>query len=231
MADRDAQRAQHRRRRERREVEGAASEARRRLASRIAVAAGLLLALAVVVAVAVMGGSSEGGSSSERAGPGATGDFPLGSAPPRRTSDLDAAIVAAGCQAKSFRSEGEEHVPGRVRYAADPPHSGDHAQVPADDDAFTEAPPTEALVHSLEHGRVIVWYRPDLPAPQRGALKAVFDEDPYHLTLAPRAGMPYAVAATAWTKRVGCGGMRTATVDVIRSFRDTFRDRGPEYVP
>jgi hypothetical protein len=231
MADRKAQQELYRRRREQRESEDAAAQSRRQKLTRVGLAAGLAAALVAVVAIAVSaGGAGESGSTEETA-QGSTGDFPDGSAPPMRIGEIGAAIEASGCQAKSFRSEGREHVPGRVRYAANPPHSGDHAQVPAEDGAYTGSPPTEGLVHSLEHGRVVIWFRPNLPAPERGALKAIFDEDPYHVVLAPREQMPYAVAATGWTKRVGCERMRPATFDALRAFRNSYRDRGPEYVP
>ncbi len=48
----------------------------------------------------------------------------------------------------------------------------------------------------------------------------------------PDPDMPYDVAVTAWTQLAGCdkyeGG---ATLDVIRSFRDTYRGQGPENFP
>ena len=43
----------------------------------------------------------------------------------------------------------------------EPPALGRHYQVPADDNIYEESPKVTQLVHSLEHGRVIVWLRPE----------------------------------------------------------------------
>ena len=66
-------------------------------------------------------------------------------------------------------------------------------------------------MHNLEHGRVIIWFKPSLPKDTRADLKALFDEDTYQMVLVPRAKMPYQVAATAWNgtpepsgTRAGC---------------------------
>lgn len=95
-----------------------------------------------------------------------------------------------------------------------------------------EPPPVEATVHALEHGRVVIWYRPDLPARARGAVKALFDEDPQHMLLVPApTGMPFEVAASAWTHVLGCERAGDGVFDAIRAFKERYRDQGPEFVP
>ena len=55
-------------------------------------------------------------------------------------------------------------------YAQSPPDSGKHYPTPA---PFTkhfyaeaDRPPVETLVHNLEHGYTVVWYRADAPSKQ-----------------------------------------------------------------
>jgi hypothetical protein len=95
-------------------------------------------------------------------------------------------------------------------------------------------------VHTLEHGRVIVWFKPSLPAEQRANLKALFDEDTFQMVLTPNDTMPYAVAATAWSREpvqlgtgrlLGCDTYNEKIFDAIRAFRDEHRSNGPEPVP
>ena len=214
-------------RQERLARERAATEARRRRRLAAYVAGGLLALAAVAAgAFALIGRGGDAGPLGDPSG------YPRGTAPPPRQTQLGPAVQASGCQLESFESEGDQHVEGAVDYESNPPHSGDHAEVAAEDQAFREAPPTEQLVHSLEHGRIVIQYKPGLPDEVRGGLKALYDEDPYHVILTPNAtGMPYEVAATAWRKVLGCPRMNDRVYDAIRAFRDRYRDRGPEDVP
>ncbi len=233
MASRKEEKERLRAEREEREREAAAAARRRRLAG---YGAGGALALAAVVAIAVValaggrGGGGGDGSSGGPSGPSAAtyADVPV---PPQRVSDLDRAARAAGCTTKSFRSEGRDHVTEPVRYRSNPPHSGPHNPVPADDGVYDEAPRTEAVVHSLEHGRIVMQFRPGVSDEVKGQLKSLYDEDPSHMLLVPNARMPYDVAATAWTNVLGCRKASPAVFDAIRAFKVRYRDRGPEYVP
>ena len=162
--------------------------------------------------------------------------------------DIDAAARAAGCELKATRSRGREdrlHTESpdeRVEYRDNPPTLGRHwpPGYQADDGVYSEPPADEALVHTMEHGRVVFWARPGLPADARAKLRAVFDEDSYQLVLAPRRDMPYAVAATAWNgdpspggtgRTLGCPRWDERVIDALRAFRDEHRSRGPEPVP
>ena len=56
-------------------------------------------------------------------------------------------------------------------------------------------------MHSLEHGRVVFWYRPDATPELAGQLKSLYDEDNYHVIVAPNPrDMPSQVAASSWTR-------------------------------
>jgi len=210
-------------RQDRAQAEAAAAKRRRTFGY---VAAGVLVAAAVValLVVALSGGGGGGESKGDKFGDD-------GSLPKQRITELNAAVKASGCKAESFKAEGSSHVEGTVKYEANPPHSGDHFAVPAEDGAYTDSVRTEQLVHTLEHGRILLQYSESASQETRDSLKALFDENPYHMVLAPNATkMPYEVAAVAWTKTLGCKQMNDRVFDAMRAFRDRHRDHGPEFV-
>lgn len=211
-------------RRERQERERAAREAAERKRRLGYVAGGVLAVAAVAILVLVVASGAGGGGS---------GSFPgAGSVPERRVFDLEPAAQAAGCTVRELESEGEQHVEGHVRYRSNPPHSGNHNQGPAEDGAYADPIDDENLVHALEHGRVVYWFNPGASAQVKGDLKALFDEDDYHVLVAPsERRMPYEVAATAWAQVLGCKQFNERTFDALRAFSDEFRDNGPENVP
>jgi uncharacterized protein DUF3105 len=225
-----------RRRAERIAAEQAAAqaEARRR---RLGIAAGVVLAiaaLAAVVYVVAAGGGGTGG----KTGPStsaATHKVPI---PPPRTTDLQAAAKAAGCQLRTYRPgpNDRQHVTTKVRYRQNPPVFGPHYPVPAHDGDYAGqgAPPTEQLVHALEHGRVIIWYSPAIGDRRIGQLETLlyepFNSKPvgYKMVLVERPGMPFQVAATTWGQQLGCARFNDRTFDALRSFRSTYVDKAPE---
>lgn len=155
-----------------------------------------------------------------------------GSPSARQLSQLRAAATAARCSVASFPTEGREHTQNRVEYKTNPPTSGAHYPTPAPDREYTEAPPPEFYVHSLEHGRVELQYRPGSPPAVKAALEAVYREFTHHVLLFPNnTGMPYDVAATAWKHRLACPHYNSNVPDALRRFRDAYLDKGPEKVP
>lgn len=224
---RDAMRAE---RLERERAEAAAGR-RRRLV--LTVVAGVLAVAAVIaIALIVLRGGDDTDAVAEA------------EVPAQRETNLARAVEAAGCAVRRYRTEGEEHVEGRVAYRSKPPHSGDHSLIPAEDGVYEQAPARENLVHALEHGRIVMQYRPDASREVRGGLRRLFDEDPVHMVLTPdSSGMTFEVAATSWYAAdpeqpnrsrgqvLGCPRMNPRVYDAIRTFRDAYRDRSPEYVP
>ena len=164
-----------------------------------------------------------------------------GSVPEQKTVELAGAAKAAGCELKAVRIPAREHVAGKVRYSSKPAAGGNHFEIPAEDGAYEAAPPTERLVHALEHGRVVVWFKRSLPEKDRANLRAYFENDAYQQLLTPDAtGSRYAVAATAWNRDpvplgggrlLGCPRMSDAAFDALATFRDEHRGDGPEAVP
>ncbi|HEU0018975.1 MAG TPA: DUF3105 domain-containing protein [Thermoleophilaceae bacterium] len=238
MASRREQKEQLRKEREQREATAKAGQRRKQLIG-YGVGGALVLVAAIVAIVVLAGGG--GGSSS------ASGDvLPDGGSYPEPKDDVEvaAAAKAAGCDLKSFPAKSREHLADlaqAVKYASKPPTSGQHYQVPAEDGAYEDPPDVKELVHTLEHGRIIVWFKKGLPADQRAALKAFYDEDTYQMVLVPdTTGMTYAVAATAWNRDpepngtgqlLGCAEFNDEIFTALESFKDENRSRGPEPVP
>jgi hypothetical protein len=240
VSSRKEQKERLRLEREQREAEARAAERRKRL---IGYGAGGALALVAVVVVAVLLISAGGGDGSVKGG----SDDVLpegGSVPEQRVTDLAAAARAARCDLDSFRADSRDHTADlseRVSYKSNPPTSGKHFQTPAEDGAYSEAPAAQELVHSLEHGRVVIWFKPSLPREQRANLRSLFEEDDYQMLITPDPDrMKYAVAATAWSadpaplgtgRLLGCPRITPQVYDALRAFRDEHRGNGPEPVP
>ena len=154
------------------------------------------------------------------------------------------AAEAAGCQVQSKKGSGvathTTSLDEKVKYNTNPPTTGRHYEIPADDGIYGKAPQDEQLVHNLEHGRVIVWVKPSLTAKERADLRALVDEDSYQMVLVPRSTMPFDVAATAWNadpapngtgRLLLCKDVNDKTFDALRAFRDEHRSNGPEPIP
>jgi len=237
MASRREQKEQARKEREQREAASKAEQRRKQLIGYGA--GGAIVLVAVIVAVVLLGGG--GGSSS------ASGDvLPDGGSYPEPRDDVPvpAAAKAADCELKSFPAKSREHLTDlseKVEYASKPPTSGRHYQEWPEDGAYEDPPDVKELVHSLEHGRILIWFKKNLPADQRAALKKYYDDDSYQMFLIPdMTGMKYAVAATAWNRDpepngtgqlLGCMKYSDEIFTAIESFKDENRSRGPEPVP
>ena len=154
--------------------------------------------------------------------------------PKQKITDLDAAAKAAGCTLKSPKIEGRGHTTTRhVRSTSrSRRRRASTTRSPAHDQAYLKNPGDERLVHALEHGRVIYWFKPNAPANVRGDLKKLYDEEKALVILTPNARpMPYQVAATAWGQLLGCPTYNDKVPDAFRAFRDAYRLKGPEYFP
>ena len=242
-------------RRQRLEAERRAqSTGRRRLMVGYVVAGVLALAIVVGLVVALAGGGDSGatggsgGAESEGANvstqfggevPGGIRvDTREGTPPPAvENGELTAAAKAAGCELRlNLKDEGSTHLNPQQDdlpdYGTNPPTSGDHYPTPLADGAFLDKPSPGTYVHSLEHGRVIIQYSPDLSEKDQLALKGVFESARPGVDLFPDPDMPYDVAVTAWTQLMTCKSYEgEATLDAIQDFRDAYLGRGPEAIP
>ncbi len=95
--------------------------------------------------------------------------------------DLGVSAAAARCDAPTEEPArgNQEHVDEgtKVDYAQYPPDSGPHYPTPAPFTkhfyAVADRPAVETLVHNLEHGYTIAWYRADAPDDQIKALNRI----------------------------------------------------------
>ncbi len=191
---------------------------------------GLLIVVGIVAAVASSGGGNGGGESHINQESGSTNgykpDSRSGTAPPEvQVTNLKQAAKQAGCTLRlKLKDEGHTHIAPNAEtpdYKTSPPTSGPHAEAPYQqaDGAYSEMPREIFMVHSLEHGRLQIQYSPELPDEDQLALKGLYDTMYGGALLFPNETMSYAVAATAWTKLLGCPEYKgDITLDAIRDF-------------
>ena len=239
MSHRRDQKEALRRERELREQQARAAEQRKKMVG-YGVASVLAIAVVAVVILLATGGDEAG------SGPGNAGNvFPDGgSFPEQKVFEIGPAAKAAGCELRTKKGSGvathTTDLSDRVKYNTNPPTTGRHYEIPADDGIYGKAPQDEQLVHNMEHGRVVFWVKPSLPEKQRADIAALVKDDSYQMVLVPRRDMPYAVAATAWDadpqpggtgELLLCSDVNDKTFDALQAFRDDHRSQGPEPVP
>ena len=132
------------------------------------------------------------------------------------------------------------HIPEgspRPVYNSDPPTSGPHYATPARAGFYDEAPLDETLVHNLEHGHIVMWYR-CVPADTTGCdalktqLKALMDRiapvastGTLKLVAAPRPNMVNMITLTSWGRLQRLDQFDEAA---IQQFIAEFRNQAPE---
>ena len=159
--------------------------------------------------------------------------------PPVRIKNLAAAAEAAGCRLSNPPDEGAQHDDREFTaadYRSNPPASGAHFPEWYPDGVYAPGttPHLGMLVHTLEHGRIDLQYRPGTPAETVAQLEKLVAglEGGYHMLLFQNeTEMPFAVAATAWDHLLGCPHMNDKVFDALRAFRNAYVDKGPEVVP
>lgn len=224
MSSRQERKEAARARREAEELAAAKAASKRRRIQLVGGGAAAVAILAGAIAFALSTGGA-GEEPSER----------TASIPAQQTSDLKTAAKAAGGRFTSYDWDygTGAHTTDPVKYRMNPPTNGPHDPVWAADGNYAgrTTPQIEQLVHSLEHGRIEIQYRPGLPEAQVKQLEALYEEDPHHVLLFENTtGMDCDVAVTAWGHGLLCETWNDGVFDAIRAFRDTYRDKGPEYV-
>jgi hypothetical protein len=222
MAHRQEEKEQRRRDRLEREQAAEAATKRKRL---LQIVGGVVVAAVVVVGIvlAVAGGKSSKERPSE--------------------ASLVSSAQAAGCTYKTFPEEGRNHVTAKrtpADYKTNPPTSGDHNPNPAPDGLYPPGnePAIENWVHTLEHGRVLLMYKPGTPQATVNALQKLYEEpvldsgSSYHMVLMQNnTRMPFQTAAVAWRRYVACNNLSPKALAAMRVFRDRYVDQGPEFIP
>lgn len=239
MAHRKGEKEALRRQREEREAQARAEQQRKRLVGYGA--AGVLALSALVVVFFLVAGGGDSGAD------GSGGFFPEGGdVPAQKVFDLEESASAAGCELDSSKGRGvathTTSLDEKIDYNTNPPTTGRHYQIPPEEGPYGGAPPPdEVLVHALEHGRVIIWVKPSVPAEARATMRAMSDDDgDFQTLLVQRKNMPGAVEATAWNRdpepggtgrTLSCDRWSPEVIDALRAFRDEHRSNGPEPVP
>ena len=240
----------------------AQSSDKRRVYLGYAVAGVIVLAILAGLFVVITGSGEEGGTGVDAEGnafpesafinedigvvpEGIEVDGREGTEPPEQENAvLEDVAKLAGCDLQlDLEDEGNTHLEDpdvpKVEYKTDPPTSGDHygsntenASGALADGAYAEYPPVGRFVHSMEHGRVVIHYSPELSEAEQLEIKGVFEESPGGVILVPNPEMDAEVAVAAWTQLATCDSYDgLPTLDLIRSFRDIYRGQGPEYFP
>lgn len=135
---------------------------------------------------------------------------------------------------QAIPDEGRAHVDEgtEVQYQSNPPTSGDHWPVPLSDGVHNTEKPDEAVVHSLEHGRVWVSYKPSIPEQTKKALEELLKK--YNGTvLTPRSANDTDIALAAWNRldTFDLDPDGTFSEQRIIDFIKRWRNKGPEFVP
>jgi len=226
----------------REQAEKAAAARRQRLSLAGAVLAGVaVIAVVVLLVSGTIGGGDDGG------GENASQDVPSSeelaeqniTLPEQQIGDLKAAAEAAGCKVTNPPIEGRDHETKdftEANYKTNPPTSGTHYPEWYQDGIYAagDTPNLGKLVHTLEHGRIDVQYKPGTPDHTVKQLEALLaeQEDGYHMLLFQNGtNMDAQVAATAWGHSLTCPQFNNKVFDALRTFRAAYIDQGPEDVP
>ncbi|MDQ3723768.1 MAG: DUF3105 domain-containing protein [Actinomycetota bacterium] len=222
MTSRQEEKEQRRKERLEREAAAQSAAKRKRLLQLIG---GVVVACAVVAGV-VFALSNGGGGDDEI-----------------DNDKLASTAKEAGCVYSSFPNEGRDHSADKqtaANFKTNPPTSGKHNPTPAGDGIYVAGnePAIENWVHTLEHGRILLQYKPGTDKATVAQLTKLFNEDvagsggAYHSVLMQNnSAMKAEVAAVAWRKHMTCSKFTPQTIEAFRAFREALVDKGPEVVP
>jgi hypothetical protein len=94
-------------------------------------------------------------------------------------------------------------------------------------------------VHNLEHGGIVIFYGSGVSQDEISKLRSFYREDAAAMLLAPLPRLGDKIALTAWYAPDPASGKSqgilaegtTFNEDAFRTFRDTYRFKGPERIP
>ena len=133
---------------------------------------------------------------------------------------LEAGRQAAGSEGvKTFPEAGRDHIGADEQpdnWNSNPPTSGDHLAAPLPPGVYDNEQDPRALVHNLEHGYVVIFYK-GIPADQLDQLRQFVEaRDDSKLVLAPYSGLEAnGVALTAWRN---LELLQRVNMDVVQAF-------------
>jgi hypothetical protein len=130
--------------------------------------------------------------------------------------------------------EGRDHIwPDHpVEYKTMPPTSGPHFPDPTSPGFYNTRPAFGYLVHSLEHGSVVIYYDPGQLSPEIErsfrALIAANSDAEVGIIAVPDAEFKYPFVLTAWDRMLK---LDTYDPKVVTAFLAEYLGRGPENPP
>ena len=132
--------------------------------------------------------------------------------------------------------EGRDHVPvgSSIEYRAHPPASGPHYPAPAPTGVYAQGLLTGFWVHSLEHGYIVLAYKPPVSDSLLAEFNRMVTDFPkskfgnVKLVIVPYDQMLHPFAALAWDWRLE---MDAFDRDTVLKFYRAHVDRGPEDIP
>ena len=113
-------------------------------------------------------------------------------------------------------------------YSTTPPTSGPHSPSTAIWNIYTQPIADEFLVHNLEHGGIVIHYRPTTAASTVAQLTEFVQSQPNYpegYILAPRENLPSAITISAWEYYLT---QFQFNEQQMRSFVAAHYDQGPE---
>jgi hypothetical protein len=148
---------------------------------------------------------------------------------PKPTPDLS----LAGRYVPSTTSASHVRAGTDIRYSSRPPTSGRHYAQTAGYGVFERDVAAGNWVHTLEHGGIVLLYRPDLcDAACQDGLRAIYSQAPasqsfnvVKIAVIPYQDMDHAIAAAAWEWLDEMDSLDAAR---ILKFYGDHLDKGPE---
>lgn len=136
---------------------------------------------------------------------------------------------------RAIEDGGQEHTKEGEKtttWKSNPPVSGPHWPDPQRDGIYDKELPEEGVVHSLEHGRIWISYKPSIPDATKEALRELARKNTY-IVVSIRAANETDVALAAWNHLDTLNLNTDGSFDAVRvqDFIDRYRDKGPEKVP
>jgi hypothetical protein len=193
----------------------------------------LFVVLGIVLAVVVVGiiGATSGKDDDQKTGtPAASEDASAACVSDTRMDHYSTGDKVPVVHTDSPGYQGPLAPRDNPRYTVNPPSGGDHLSVAVPPGVYEgdRVPPDGNLVHSLEHGYVIIWFKPEVSDADKQVLRDVFDKYRRDTLLVERTDMERPVAATAWGRRMLCDGVDRKQ---LSSFIEDYRNKAPEKIP
>ncbi|HET6643302.1 MAG TPA: DUF3105 domain-containing protein [Gaiellaceae bacterium] len=142
--------------------------------------------------------------------------------------DAITALREAGCTYVSPSPQGRTHVsalPKGFKANSVPRSSGPHSPQTIIYGAYTDEVPELNAVHNLEHGAVILYYGPRVPASTVDSMVGFYNEDPDGLIVSKHPNLGGDVAFVSWAHVARCPKFED---DLAQKFVDEFAFKGPE---